>query len=138
MARSPVLALMLAAALVATALVALTLLGRAPAPDTEAALRAVGAKAFARVNSTGVMDAQRSRNVRGVTRDDVGLYCLDLAVSVKNVVATLNAGSAGVASAGLELVDGNSSCRNDTTDVFVLTFNLAGSQVNEPFYVVMH
>jgi hypothetical protein len=137
MARPYVLALVLVAALVTTTAVALVLLGRAASPDTEAAVRAVGAKAFARVQSTGAFDATRSRNVRSVTRPEDGLYCLDLEVSVKNTVASLTAGSAGVASAGLELTDGNSPCPNGT-EVFVKTFDHAGNVLNASFYVVMH
>ena len=137
MVRPYVLTLVLAAALVTTTVVALVLLGRAPSPDTEAAVRAVGAKAFARVQSTGAFDAKRSRNVRGVTRQEQGVYCLDLAVGVKNVVASLSGGTVGVASGGLELVDANSTCP-DETEVFVVTSNLSGDRADAPFYVVMH
>ena len=65
------------------------------------------------------------------------MYCLDLAVGVKNVVASLSGGTVGVASGGLELVDANSTCP-DETEVFVVTSNLSGSRADVPFYVVMH
>jgi hypothetical protein len=42
-----------------------------------------------------------------------------------------------VASGGLELVDANSTCP-DETGVFVVTSNLSGNRADVPFYVVMH
>ena len=68
MARPPALTLVLAISIVTASIVGLALLNRVPSPDTEAAARAVGAKAFSRVHSDGQFDAKRSRNVRGVTR----------------------------------------------------------------------
>jgi hypothetical protein len=137
MARPPVLTLVLATCIVTASIVGLALLDRVPSPDTEAAARAVGAKAFARVHIDGQFDAKRSRNVRGVTRQEQGVYCLDLTVGVKNVVASLSGGTVGVASGGLELVDANSTCP-DETEVFVVTSNLSGNRADVPFYVVMH
>jgi hypothetical protein len=137
MARPFVLAPVLTAALVASAIIALALFGHTPFSDTEAARRTAGAKAFARVHSDGQFDAKRSRNVRGVTRQEQGVYCLDLAMGVKNVVASLSGGTVGVASGGLELVDANSTCP-DETEVFVVTSNLSGNRADAPFYVVMN
>jgi hypothetical protein len=135
MRRPSVLLLVLAVSLVASALATFALLGRAPAPGAKAA-GGVGAKAFARVISNG--DLSQSRNVRGVTRPSAGLYCLNLDVAVKNVVASINAVSAvRVVSGGL-VVDGVPGGCPNGTDVFVRTFELDGDPVDAPFYVLMH
>ena len=68
-----------------------------------------------------------------------GTFCLDLAVSVKGVVAAGNAVSSNTLAEGLLInVDSGTSCPA-SSDVLVLTFNAAtGALETRPFYVVMY
>lgn len=118
--------------------------GRSSVDDAAAAVaRPTGAKAYARVVATGsggVLDAERSRNIRSISSPSTGVVCFDVKVSVKNVVATVNAASAvRLAEAGLVApsIDGTFGCPSEA-DVVVRTFDIAGNLAIAPFYIVMH
>jgi len=104
--------------------------------DSSAASSRIGANAFASVKANGQL--LQSRNVRKVTRENQGEYCLDSAVKVKNVVASPSAAAAAAIVTGSAVaIDGNPLGCPAGTDAFVVTVSLTGDLEDAPFYVVM-
>lgn len=96
------------------------------------------ALAYAHVNTAGVLDLARSKNVLKVTRPAAGLYCFFGTPPIKNVVATLDRinGGAGVivrATAGPGGSVGNQCSGLETASVRVFTAN--GIATNDGIYV---
>ena len=83
------------------------------------------AVAYAKVNADGSLDAARSKNITSSRAAQTGWYCLDVSVPFNHFVATLN--ETGSFTPG-EITGslGADGCAPGT-DVFVLTYNSAGT-----------